>query len=217
MLPIASSRVERLRPTPASRSSARTRRPRRASRARRTEPLGRDPRGVDVAVADARLPAQPARAARSRSARRTSRVAPGASAAPSGSGTSHSASSASCSSSTSRTVGATSSVGGGDRRLVERADVVGRRARGRQPAAQRHRARAALLERRVVEERVRVRVDQLVRQRARLDGVARHHLDLAALELLDHPAQAARGPSPRRGSRGSSRTRAGDRGSRAAR
>jgi len=82
--------------------------------------------------------------------------------------------------------------GGRDRGVVEGAQGVhGRRGdRRRKPAPQLHRAGAALLERRVVEEGVRVRVDQLVGQRAGLDGVARHDRDLAALEALDHVAQA---------------------------
>ncbi len=56
-------------------------------------------------------------------------------------------------------------------------------------APQRHRARAALLERRVVEERVRLRVEDLVRERRRLGRVARVQADLAALDALEHVAQ----------------------------
>ena len=56
-------------------------------------------------------------------------------------------------------------------------------------AAHLDRARAPLLERGIVEVRVRVRIDELVRQRARLDGIAREHLDLAALELLEDALQ----------------------------
>ena len=56
-------------------------------------------------------------------------------------------------------------------------------ARGdRQAAAQTHRARAALLERRVVEEGIRLAVQDLVRERRRLARVAQMQLDLAALD-----------------------------------
>ena len=77
------------------------------------EPLGRDPRGADLAVAPA---SGSGTRGRWRSARRTSRGAGRAGPVAVAevialrSGTSHSASSASWSSSTSRTVGATSSV-----------------------------------------------------------------------------------------------------------
>ena len=52
----------------------------------------------------------------------------------------------------------------------------------RQAAAQVDRAGPALLERRVVEERVGVGVQELVAERRRLDHIARQHLDLAALD-----------------------------------
>ena len=67
-----------------------------------------------------------------------------------------------------------------DRRRVERAEIVG----GwwaRRPARV-DRLRAPLLERRVVEERVRLRVQDLVRERRRLGQVARHAADVAALD-----------------------------------
>ena len=56
----------------------------------------------------------------------------------------------------------------------------------RQRAPQRDRARAALLERRVVEVGVRLRVQDLVRERRRLGRVARVQADLAALDALEH-------------------------------
>ena len=63
---------------------------------------------------------------------------------------------------------------GGDAREelgVEPADALGDL--GRQAAAHGHGARPALLERRVVEERVRVRGEELVREHARLRSVSR--------------------------------------------
>ena len=63
---------------------------------------------------------------------------------------------------------------------------------GGQAAAHRDGARAALLERRVVEEGVGVGVQDLVREHARLRRLARDDADLAARERVEH---AARGPS----------------------
>ena len=83
-----------------------------------------------------------------------------------------------------------------------------------QPAAERHRARAALLERRVVEERVRPPVQDLVRERGRLARVA--EVDAHARRSPSLRA-GRRGPPrrrPRSGSRRASGARAGGRAAR---
>ena len=59
------------------------------------------------------------------------------------------------------------------------------RARRVEPAPPRYRPRAALLERGVVEERVRLGVQDLVRERRGLRQVARVHRDLAPLDALE--------------------------------
>ena len=101
-----------------------------------------------------------------------------------------------------------------DRLGVEAAELA--RVLG-QAAAERHRARAALLERRVVEERVRLAVQDLVRERRSARscrGGAR------APRRSPSPRAARRGRrrrSPRAGSRASSGARAGGRGARSGR
>ncbi len=70
-----------------------------------------------------------------------------------------------------------------DRLFVEASDAIDDL--GREPATNRHRAGAALLERRVVEERVRVGVEDLVREHARLGRLARVHRDGAGADRLD--------------------------------
>lgn len=71
----------------------------------------------------------------------------------------------------------------GDRIGVERAEIVG--GFGVAPAARLDGLRAALLERRIVEERIRFRVQDLGRERRRRGQVARDQLDFAAFD----PAQ----------------------------
>ena len=66
-----------------------------------------------------------------------------------------------------------------------------RRARRRSPScatgpARLHRMRPPLLERRIVQERVRPRVDDLVREHRRLGRVARDEPQLAAMDALEH-------------------------------
>ncbi len=61
---------------------------------------------------------------------------------------------------------------------------------GRERAAQLHGAGAALFERRIVEEGVRVCVQDLVRERRGLGGVDGHGLDGARLNSLQHGVQA---------------------------
>ena len=75
-----------------------------------------------------------------------------------------------------------------DGRGVERSQV-GSRLRV-EPAAHPHRLGAPLLERRVVEEGVRTRGEDLVSQRRRLRHVARHEEQLAALEAPQQPLEA---------------------------
>ena len=74
----------------------------------------------------------------------------------------------------------------GDRLGIERADAGGEIGIG---AAQRHGARATLLERRVVEEGVRVGVEDLVRDRRRRRGLDRDGADGARLDAV--PARRA--------------------------
>ena len=86
-----------------------------------------------------------------------------------------SVSSASCSSSASRTTGQDSARNLGDRRRVERANLAPLSASER--SAHLHRPRAAFFERRVVEIRVGIGVEDLVRKRRRLGRVDRHRPD----------------------------------------
>ncbi len=75
----------------------------------------------------------------------------------------------------------------GDGRRIEAADSFGDL--GGQAAAHRDGARAPLFERGVVEERVRVRVEDLVREHRRLGQVTRQRLDLARAQRRDDDAQ----------------------------
>jgi hypothetical protein len=133
--------------------------------ARRLDPLGRDPeRARSAASSDTRpLAASAANSCAKRGSGRSTT----------------SESSASCSSSASRGASAACSRTRADRVAVQLREI----ARGRgQAAAQRHGARAALLERCVVEERVRLAVQDLVRERRRLARVAQVQRELAALD-----------------------------------
>ena len=100
----------------------------------------------------------------------------------------------------------------GDRLRVERADPgrVGRRER----PPQHDRAGPALLERRVVEEGVGLRAQDLVGERRGLGEVAGHEPHLPGLDALGGAARGPPRPWPRRGSRGASRRRAGGRAAR---
>ena len=133
---------------------------------------------------------------------------------PRAAGTTTSRSSRSCSSSASRGSGRASSRTRSIAASVERAEVA---LVLRQRAAQRHGARAALLQRRVVEVGVRLAVQDLVRERRRLGRVARVQADLAALDALQHVRAAGRCPSPRAGSPSPSGGSAGGRAAPAAR
>ena len=179
----------------------------KCDRAGRAEPLGRDPRDVALRrTLDTRGQSAASCCRTSSSARRERR-------AGSGSGTKPQRHGARRGARRDRgTTGATSSAASAITPSASSAPTWPRRSCGPVGSPRRsvHRARAALLERRVVKERVRVRVDELVRQRRRLDRVAREHRDLAALELLHQLLQRwPRSPSPRRGNRGSSRNTSG--------
>ena len=91
------------------------------------------------------------------------------------------------------------------------------RARRVEPAPRRYRPRAALLERGIVEERVRLRVEDLVREGRGLRQVASVHRDLAPLDAFEEGRRDRRRPSPRAGRRGWSGARGGGPGSRALR
>ena len=99
---------------------------------------------------------------------------------PSRSGSAPRSSSRSCSSSASRRSGQASSTTAAIAAGSRPPDVVGH-GRG-QAAAQRDRARAALLERRVVEEGVGVGVQDLVREHRRLGRLAGHAPDLPVVQ-----------------------------------
>ena len=123
--------------------------------------------------------------ARPRSARRDSRSRP----SPSRSGSAPRSSSRSCSSSASRRSGQASSTTAAI--AAASSAPTSSATDGGQPAAERDRARAALLERGVVEEGVRVGVQDLVRRRR--DGsrrLAGHAPDLARVQRREHGAQA---------------------------
>ena len=98
----------------------------------------------------------------------------------------------------------------GDRRRIEDPGAGFGIAANR--AAQRHRARAALFERRVVEVGVRVRVEDLVTERRRLGRVDGDGRDRAALDRAAARRSARRRPSLRADSCRSSRAPARDRG-----
>ncbi len=76
---------------------------------------------------------------------------------------------------------------GRDRRCIERADPVRELGIG---AAESHGARPPLLERRVVQERIGVGVQDLVRHHRRRRGLDRDGADLTALDLAEDRAQA---------------------------
>ena len=83
------------------------------------------------------------------------------------------------------------------------------------PRRTRDRARAALLERRVVEEGVGVGVQDLVREHRRLGQLARRASgSRPSRDRLEHARAARRRPSPRAGSRAASRAPAGGRAAR---
>ncbi len=75
-----------------------------------------------------------------------------------------------------------------DRCRIERAEIG--RGLGIEPAAAEHRLRAAFLQRRVVEEGVRPRVQSFLGQGRRLRQVARMHAYLASLQSEQQPLQA---------------------------
>ena len=75
-----------------------------------------------------------------------------------------------------------------DRRLVELAELV--RRLHVEPAASDHGLGAALLQRGVVQERVRLRVQRLVRQGRRLRRVARDEREAPRLHLLEHALES---------------------------
>src|SRR5690606_40620924 len=78
--------------------------------------------------------------------------------------------------------------GAGDGRGIEAAEVGGRL--GVEPPARHDRLRAPLFQRRVVEEGVGPRAQDLERERRRLGEVAREDLDLAALHRREQRLQA---------------------------
>ena len=125
-------------------------------------------------------------------------------------GTRVNVSSASWSSSGSRTTGhassATSRIAASSSAPIFAAGVAER-------PAQLYGARAAFLERRVVEEGVRVRVQNLVAEQRRLGGVDGVRPDRAVFHAGDKIAQPIDIHRPRAGSRGSSRPPAGGAGS----
>ena len=92
-------------------------------------------------------------------------------------------SSTSCSSSASRGSGRSSSQTRSNRRWVERAELP---LPGFAGAPRIHRVRPSLLQRRVVEKRVGPGVQQLVAERRRLGRVARHALNLAAMDAFEN-------------------------------
>ena len=143
-----------------------------------------------------------------RRARRSAR--PSRAPAPAPTGSAPSSSSRSCSSSAFARVGLRLGDHLGDARRVEAADALDDL--GRQPAPHGDRARAPLLQRGVVEEGVRVRVQDLVREHRRLGQLARDGLDLARRAGPSARGAARRRPSPRSGSRAASRAPAGGRG-----
>ena len=175
--------------------------PRRASRSgaalgerRRQRRVGREAsrRGNSASIARPLLERAPQRAAGRRDsagaapALRRARRTTSCHAAP-GRVTTERTISRSCSSSASRGVGQRLVAHALDRVRIERAELA---RFDRQAAPQRDRARAALLERRVVEERVRAAVQDLVRERRRLGGVAEVHADLARSRCVEQRARA---------------------------
>ena len=122
-------------------------------------------------------------------------------------GTRTAASSQSCSSSASRISGRASATTCSIARRVQRSEPG--RVLGRQRPADLDRSRPALLERRVVEEGVGLRVEQRVRQRRRLGQVARDGLDLARPERPEHALQALHVHRLASGSPGAPRAPAG--------
>ena len=124
-------------------------------------------------------------------------------------GSTISVSSASCSSSASRTTGqdsaATCAIAAGSSAPSSVASVR------RQRAPHLHGPRAALLERRIVEIRVRIGVQNLVRERRRLGRVDGDGPDRARLRCAAGSPSARPGPSPRAGSCRWSRSPADDR------
>ena len=75
-----------------------------------------------------------------------------------------------------------------DRRQVERPEIGGAGWLAGSPRL--HGVRASLLERRVVEEGVRPRIEDLVRKERRFRRVARDELQLATMDALEHGAEA---------------------------
>ena len=75
-----------------------------------------------------------------------------------------------------------------DRIGVELAEL--RRLLGAQEAARLHSERAPLLGRRIVEERVRLRTQDLLRQRRRARELAAQDVDLSRLDALEQPDEA---------------------------
>ena len=92
----------------------------------------------------------------------------------------------------------------GDGVGVELAEIVRVGAFRIAVAAVLHRLSPSLLDRRVVEERVRPRAQRLGGERRRRRQVAREHLDRARLDPAQQREPAGSRPSPRRGSRASS-------------
>ena len=183
----ASSRAARDGGGADCRSSRCVRMDRRAARA------AARPRPTDsIAGATRATPPASAHASAARSSARRSRRASSSVRKPA-------VSSASCSSSASRGSGRASSRTRSIAAAIERAEIAGRWPVAGAPRL--HRWRPPLLERRVVEERVRLRVQDLVREAATARACRARRAAARRVDARRARRAAPRSPSPLRGSR----------------